>query len=208
VDTHPPGYPGWGFTTTCVPKMVGTKDRAAAPPSRDGGGGNVTGVAVCKYGPPLPPNSTLKNVLIIGDSVSIGYTPVVASIMQSEALVQHAPWGGDGGAEETAYVHACSPVCIHALRSKAPFKPRLATLGHPRVGHRHAQLWPLISSHRWPPLSTLATPSCWPSSRTVIAIGFQPSLATLDHPWATLGHPCLPLATSATPGLFTIVSHP
>jgi len=97
-----------------VPKTVDTKDRAATPPSRaaggGGGGGNVTGVAVCKYGPPLPPNNTLKNVLIIGDSVSIGYTHVVASIMQSEALVQHAPWGGDGGAEETACVHACSPV--------------------------------------------------------------------------------------------------
>ena len=41
-------------------------------------------------------------VLILGDSVSIGYTPYVAEVMAAEALVQHTPWGGDGGAEETA----------------------------------------------------------------------------------------------------------
>jgi hypothetical protein len=39
-------------------------------------------------GPPLPASSTLKNVLVIGDSVSIGYTPVVAKLMEGYALVQ------------------------------------------------------------------------------------------------------------------------
>ena len=34
-------------------------------------------------------------------------TPSVASILSSTALVQHAPWGGDGGAEETAYGLQC-----------------------------------------------------------------------------------------------------
>ena len=50
---------------------------------------------------------TLKNVLIIGDSVSIGYTPFVAEALKEVALVQHAPGGGDGGAEETAYGLQC-----------------------------------------------------------------------------------------------------
>lgn len=35
----------------------------------------------------------LRNVLVIGDSVSIGYTPFVTAALQTEALVQHAPWG-------------------------------------------------------------------------------------------------------------------
>eukprot|EP00041_Stephanoeca_diplocostata_P003636 m.36412 g.36412 ORF g.36412 m.36412 type:complete len:283 (-) comp14491_c0_seq2:282-1130(-) len=94
TDSRPNGWPGWGLVTTCVPEGGSSKT-------------NVTGVAVCKYGPPLPPSTTLKNVLVIGDSVSIGYTPFVATALQSEALVQHAPWGGDGGAEETAYGVQC-----------------------------------------------------------------------------------------------------
>eukprot|EP00658_Telonema_sp_P-2_P021374 TRINITY_DN18510_c0_g1_i1.p1 TRINITY_DN18510_c0_g1~~TRINITY_DN18510_c0_g1_i1.p1 ORF type:complete len:238 (+),score=53.85 TRINITY_DN18510_c0_g1_i1:33-746(+) len=45
---------------------------------------------------------------IIGDSVSIGYTPWVAGHMASEALVQHSPYDtSDGGAEETAYGLQC-----------------------------------------------------------------------------------------------------
>ena len=55
-------------------------------------------------------STTLKNVLIIGDSVSIGYTPWVAQHMGDVALVQHSPYDSrDGGAEETAY---------------APFRPQ------------------------------------------------------------------------------------
>jgi len=46
-------------------------------------------------------------VLIIGDSLSLGYTPFVAANLSDIALVQHAPWGGDGGAEETAYGLRC-----------------------------------------------------------------------------------------------------
>jgi acyl-CoA thioesterase-1 len=65
--------------------------------------GDVQGKCVCKYGPPEPVDPTRKNVLIVGDSVSIGYTPTVAKLMANDTLVQHAPWGGDGGAEETAY---------------------------------------------------------------------------------------------------------
>merc|ERR1711924_34836 len=43
-----------------------------------------------------------------GDSVSIGYTPNVASALQNVALVQHSPYDTrDGGAEETAYGLQC-----------------------------------------------------------------------------------------------------
>eukprot|EP00591_Stephanopyxis_turris_P010956 CAMPEP_0195511854 /NCGR_PEP_ID=MMETSP0794_2-20130614/4022_1 /TAXON_ID=515487 /ORGANISM="Stephanopyxis turris, Strain CCMP 815" /LENGTH=370 /DNA_ID=CAMNT_0040639525 /DNA_START=36 /DNA_END=1148 /DNA_ORIENTATION=+ len=66
------------------------------------------GKGVCKPGPALPLDENKKNVLIIGDSVSIGYTPLVASALGSEALVQHSPWDvSDGGAEETSYGLQC-----------------------------------------------------------------------------------------------------
>eukprot|EP01050_Picozoa_sp_SAG11_P002969 SAG11_NODE_158_length_14064_cov_6.063860_7_plen_103_part_00 len=65
------------------------------------------GDEVCKTGPPQPYSAKLKNVLVVGDSVSIGYTPFIASMMAATALVQHSPWGGDGGAEETLYGAHC-----------------------------------------------------------------------------------------------------
>jgi hypothetical protein len=66
------------------------------------------GLSVCKPGAAAPMSKTLPNVLIIGDSVSIGYTPKVAAHMANIALVQHSPLdGGDGGAEETAYGVQC-----------------------------------------------------------------------------------------------------
>jgi hypothetical protein len=46
------------------------------------------GDQVCKTGPPFPMSTTLPNVIIMGDSVSIGYTPWVASAMASTAFVQ------------------------------------------------------------------------------------------------------------------------
>ena len=78
--------------------------RASAPVSA---ATNTTGVSVCKGGPPLPMDPTRSNVLWIGDSLSLGMIPHVASNLSDIALVQHAPWGGDGGAEETAYGLNC-----------------------------------------------------------------------------------------------------
>lgn len=50
----------------------------------------------------------MKNVLVIGDSLSIGYTPYLQKYLADVALVQHAPWDvSDGGAEETAYGLQC-----------------------------------------------------------------------------------------------------
>ena len=78
--------------------------RASAPVSA---ATNATGVSVCKGGPPLPMDPTRSDVLWIGDSLSLGMIPHVASNLSDIALVQHAPWGGDGGAEETAYGLNC-----------------------------------------------------------------------------------------------------
>jgi hypothetical protein len=61
----------------------------------------------CKPGAPLPPSPSLKNILIIGDSISIGYTPFVAAALADIAQVQHAPFSSDGGAEESSYSLQC-----------------------------------------------------------------------------------------------------
>ena len=69
----------------------------------------------CKPGPPLPPSQTLKNVLILGDSLTIGLTPYVARALSDVALVQHAPWDvSDGGAEEVAYMVQCMDNWLHS----------------------------------------------------------------------------------------------
>lgn len=65
-------------------------------------------LAVCKPGPTLPWSNATKNVLVIGDSLSIGFTPVLAKALEGVALVQHAPADtSDGGAEEAAYGVQC-----------------------------------------------------------------------------------------------------
>ena len=90
---------------TCCPagstcKVVGWQSTCVGAP-----GALSVGQPVCKTGAPLPLSKTLPNVLVIGDSVSIGYTPKIAARMADIALVQHSPWDlRDGGAEETAYV--------------------------------------------------------------------------------------------------------
>lgn len=74
--------------------------------------GQMNTTVCCKPGPGLPPSKTLKNVLIIGDSVSIGYTSIatnnVPKLLASTAQVQHGPWDvSDGGAKDTAMGVAC-----------------------------------------------------------------------------------------------------
>lgn len=68
----------------------------------------ATSLCTCKPGVPLPLDPLRKNVVIIGDSLSIGYTPLVQAELEDIASVQHAPWDiSDGGAEETAYGLQC-----------------------------------------------------------------------------------------------------
>lgn len=52
-------------------------------------------------------SKTLKNAIWIGDSLSLGMIPFVAANLSDIALLQHAPWGGDGGTEETTYTLYC-----------------------------------------------------------------------------------------------------
>jgi hypothetical protein len=118
VDTLQPGWPNpWGVVTSCQPTETSTAVQD----------GPVEGKCVCKMGPPLPASPTLKNVLVIGDSVSIGYTPTLIKLMKEYALVQHAPWGGDGGAEETAYGLQCIDYFLRSPNGTS-FKVRIRHL--------------------------------------------------------------------------------
>ena len=80
---------------------VYTCDGGAAPQG-------TTSLCPCKPGAMAPPSATLKNVLVIGDSLSIGYTPPLAANLSDVAQVVHAPWDvTDGGAEESQYLNQC-----------------------------------------------------------------------------------------------------
>merc|ERR1719272_170125 len=112
---------GYSVISNCVPEDgSGSAEVAEALPVLQpqytvvGSQPNTTGDEVCKTGPPLPYDPTRKNILIVGDSVSIGYTPVVAQLMSGSSFVQHSPWGGDGGAEEALYGFRCIDNLVRA----------------------------------------------------------------------------------------------
>ena len=79
---------GWKIIVTCEPAA--------------GGQPAVPGTPACKSGPLNRLTAGKKNCLIIGDSVSLGYTPFLTTALAADCVVQHGPSGGDGGAEETA----------------------------------------------------------------------------------------------------------
>lgn len=76
----PNGYACCPSGTTCTP--VSGTGYAVVYNCTVGSTTVAPGRSVCKPGPHLPYSTTLKNVLVIGDSVSIGYTPYVAQALQ------------------------------------------------------------------------------------------------------------------------------
>ena len=94
---------------TCCPSGTTCMNTGVYQTTCQGAVPNETvGVSVCKAGAAQAFSTTLPNVLIVGDSVSIGYTPYVAKLMSGIAFVQHSPYDvRDGGAEETAYGVQC-----------------------------------------------------------------------------------------------------
>ena len=63
--------------------------------------------ACCRPGPKNPPSNVLPNILIMGDSVSDGYTPLVQEATGKTWAVQHTPWPWGGSADSTGYAMAC-----------------------------------------------------------------------------------------------------
>ncbi|XP_068707870.1 uncharacterized protein [Montipora foliosa] len=63
---------------------------------------------ICKTGPPLAKTPGKFNCLVIGDSISIGYTPWLVDNLGETYQVQHAPWEEyDGGALDSKYGLQC-----------------------------------------------------------------------------------------------------
>jgi len=79
----------------------------------DNAGNQLRQNPLCKPGPALDFSTEMPNCVILGDSISIGYTPFVAAWMtndtvQHKCAVQHSPWDTtDGGAEDTGYGFDC-----------------------------------------------------------------------------------------------------
>ena len=141
---------GYRVTSSCVDSQG-----RVSPPGSNGGG-----LAVCKSGGPLPFSTVKPNVIILGDSVSIGYEPFVSRLMADDALVQHSPWGvrvplleqrtqrsrasfptpralgvaqGDGGAEETQYGWECLECASSPQTQRAIMRE-----ARPASGEKHA----------------------------------------------------------------------
>ena len=77
------------------------------------GWGCTVNSTCCLLGPAKPPSTTLPNCLVLGDSVSIGYTPHVIAHLSQDCLVQHTPWDvSDGGAGSTGYGLACLEIFL------------------------------------------------------------------------------------------------
>ena len=104
------------------------------------------GRQICKPGPAMPFSTSKPNCLIIGDSVSIGYTPFVASALADACQVQHSPYSSDGGAEETAYGDQCldyflaasdgtpiAPDVVYLYRVDIPWTSRGAAAAATRI---------------------------------------------------------------------------
>lgn len=91
----------------CV--QTGTYSATCVPPPATPPRANESALAVCTPGPRYAPTDKgqnpggLKSCLVIGDSVSIGYTPNVIAALNASGTcyVQHSPWAGGGGAAST-----------------------------------------------------------------------------------------------------------
>jgi hypothetical protein len=60
----------------------------------------VSSLQVCTPGAQFPPSTTLPSAIIIGDSVSEGYQPVVSANVSKAVFMQHSPWSVGGGADD------------------------------------------------------------------------------------------------------------
>lgn len=76
-------------------------------------GENCTESFVCAPGPlPWTPAVGSRSIVVIGDSVSLGWTPALQTLVSNgtfQAYVTHSPASGDGGARSTSDMLQCWP---------------------------------------------------------------------------------------------------
>ncbi|XP_031552918.1 uncharacterized protein LOC116290077 [Actinia tenebrosa] len=67
---------------------------------------------ICNPGPPLRPNPRLKNCLVIGDSIALGYLKHVKFLLSNICQVQHAPFARGSGAMDSRHGLKCLPLFL------------------------------------------------------------------------------------------------
>jgi hypothetical protein len=89
-------------------------------------GPNTSALQVCTPGPRYAPDDPavnpkkLPSCIIIGDSVSIGYTPYVVKALEDVCFLQHSPWAGGGGAADTKN----GLNCVEEFLRTSDYKPQ------------------------------------------------------------------------------------
>ena len=79
---------------------------------------------LCMPGPEYNASSSQPTCLVLGDSVSIGYTPHLVAMLNDSCFVQHSPWSSDGGACSTSYALSCIDV-FTSTAQLYPIKPNV-----------------------------------------------------------------------------------
>ena len=87
----------------------------------------------------------MPNMIAIGDSVSIGYTPQVAALLNGSVQVQHSPWGGGGGADDVAN-GGCDPH-LNVLLSRCDRVVVSLPLGDSGAGGMCLGVFPILGGH-------------------------------------------------------------
>lgn len=120
---------GYNCTTLSTGVACISKARSAKPEDLNFPCGQFQGqdckcATLCMPGPEYNASTSKPNCLILGDSVSIGYTPHVISMLNDSCFVQHSPWSSDGGACSTSYALSCIDV-FTSTAQLYPIKPNV-----------------------------------------------------------------------------------
>jgi len=84
-------------------------------------GGGISPKGCCCGPGPSNISSTVPNVLVIGDSVSAGYTPFLRAGLGAAANVQHGPDNAGGGnADGSGYGRLCTPYFVRTPTGTLP----------------------------------------------------------------------------------------
>ena len=113
-NTNPSKYPPTKCpdTSSCCGTPFVANGYGCTQPSIDDPNFNFC----CFAGPSNLDETNIKpNVMILGDSVSIGYTPYVITNLSSIAYVQHSPWSSDGGSGSITYGLSCLPIFLYSM---------------------------------------------------------------------------------------------
>ena len=63
---------------------------------------------------------SLQVCLVVGDSVSLGYTGPLTALLEKRCTVVHAPFSGDGGACDTNYALQCAEPWLNSTLDGSP----------------------------------------------------------------------------------------